>query len=261
MAMRLVILFLISLCLPVEAQLAPSKAAFTAALLKPSASGPSPIAWWKFNDGSGTSAADSSGNSNTGTLNGDATWGTGPNSNGDLVLDGTGDYVEIANEGNFDFERTAPFSVSCWIKANSSATGQRDIASKMQQSGNFHGWVLRYDADNQNLKFILLQSDGAQFIQAATAVNSIVLNTWYFVAATYDGSSANTGLKIYRNGDGDITDARAGGPLTGTILNDAPFWVGRADANMWFGEIDDMRPFFTTLTSGQISALNSGGAQ
>ena len=36
-----------------------------------------PVAWWKFDDGAGTTAADSSGNGYDGTVNGNATWAEG----------------------------------------------------------------------------------------------------------------------------------------------------------------------------------------
>src|SRR5690348_6703426 len=61
-------------------------------------------AWWKFNEGSGTTAADFTGNGNTGTLTGGASWTTGA-----VVLDGVDGYVAVANEANFDRERTDPF--------------------------------------------------------------------------------------------------------------------------------------------------------
>ena len=36
------------------------------------------VAWWRFDDGSGTTAMDSTGNGNDGTLTGGATWTDGP---------------------------------------------------------------------------------------------------------------------------------------------------------------------------------------
>jgi len=41
------------------------------------AADPSLVGWWKFDDGSGTTAMDSSGNGNDGTLNGGAQWTDG----------------------------------------------------------------------------------------------------------------------------------------------------------------------------------------
>jgi len=46
-------------------------------LLNASAQSAGPVAHWKFDEGSGTTAADSSGNGNTGTLLNSPTWTTG----------------------------------------------------------------------------------------------------------------------------------------------------------------------------------------
>ncbi len=52
---------------------------------------PPAIAAYAFNEGSGTTAADASGNGLTGTLTNGATWGTGRNA-GAVLLDGVNDY-------------------------------------------------------------------------------------------------------------------------------------------------------------------------
>lgn len=220
------------------------------------------VGWWKLNDASGTTAADSSGNSNTGTLNGNPTWGTGPNSNGDIVMDGTGDWIDVANESNFDFERTNAFSLSVWIKVNSSATGSRAIMGKVQQSGNTPGYCINYDGDNSLVKFVLLQADGAQFLQGASSANSVPVNTWKLVTCTYDGGSTNTGAKVYINGSLD-TATSAGGPLVNTILNNTNLLLGgvSTSAATYWGEMDDARVYNIELTSGQVSTIFSDGAQ
>ncbi|MFH1882200.1 MAG: LamG domain-containing protein [Planctomycetota bacterium] len=61
---------------------------------------PSLIAWWRFEEGSGTTAYDSSGNGNDGTLVGGATWAAGRYGGG-IELDGTSGYVSVP-----DFELT-----------------------------------------------------------------------------------------------------------------------------------------------------------
>ena len=55
---------------------------------------PSPVGWWKMDDGTGTTAVDSSGNGYDGTLMGGATWGTGMY-DGAVSLDGSDDYVDL----------------------------------------------------------------------------------------------------------------------------------------------------------------------
>ena len=61
-----------------------------AALLNPH---PGLIAWWNFDEGSGTIAGDMSGNGNIGTLNG-ATWVSGKYETA-LIFDGATNYVNV----------------------------------------------------------------------------------------------------------------------------------------------------------------------
>ncbi|MCJ7673795.1 MAG: hypothetical protein MUO33_01430, partial [Sedimentisphaerales bacterium] len=56
---------------------------------------PNLVGWWKLDEASGTTAADSSGNAHNGTLNGNPQWVTGY-FGGALEFDGGGDYVEIS---------------------------------------------------------------------------------------------------------------------------------------------------------------------
>jgi hypothetical protein len=210
------------------------------------------VGWWKLNDVSGTTAADSSGNGNTGSLNG-TTWGATF-----LTFDGTGDYIEAANEINFDFQTNNAFSITAWIKLDSSATGSRIIVSKQQNFGNGPGIDFRARADNLDVACYIVQADGSSIALATT--DTLTLNTWHSVAVTYDGSSANTGAKLYINGS-EATDFRSGS-LTQSILNDTPLLIGKGfGASEWYGDLDDVRVYDVELSAGQISALNSGGAQ
>ena len=69
---------------------------------------PSPAGWWKMDDGSGTTAIDSSGNGYDGTLMGDAVI-----QDGVLVLDGNGDYVQTTL---FEPIQTAPDGFTIFVE-------------------------------------------------------------------------------------------------------------------------------------------------
>jgi len=73
---------------------------------------------WELDESSGTVAADSSGNGNDGTLNGDPTWWpSGGKIGGALEFDGTGDYVEI--EGYKGISGSNPRTVTAWVRDES----------------------------------------------------------------------------------------------------------------------------------------------
>jgi len=71
------------------------------------------VLWLKFNEGNGTTAYDSSGNGNNGTIYG-ATWTTGRYGYG-LSFDGD-DYIEVANSESLNFSTTNAITISVWFK-------------------------------------------------------------------------------------------------------------------------------------------------
>jgi hypothetical protein len=222
----------------------------------PVSGGPSPIAWWKLNDGSGATTADDSGNGHTGTRTG-TTWDTGF-----LTFDGTGDYITVANESAFDFDRGNAFSVSAWVRWNVAADGGglRRIVNKQQNFGNQQGFDIRMDTGNRAIGFVLSDTTGAA-ISRGSGVNTLSFSVWHHVAYTYDGSSSSAGMKVYVDGV-DVSGASSG-TISNPILNDTAMLIGdqtTGGSSVW-GDMDDVRVYNVELTSGQVSALYSGGAQ
>lgn len=75
-----------------------------------------PVAHWKFDEGSGSTAFDSSGNGNDGTLQADmatTSWTTGKYG-GALNFDGVDDYVNVPDSAAFDI--TEGVTVEFWVK-------------------------------------------------------------------------------------------------------------------------------------------------
>ncbi|MGR5480573.1 hypothetical protein ACPV5A_25855, partial [Vibrio chagasii] len=73
------------------------------------------LAHLTFDEGTGTTAADSSGNGRNGTLNG-AAWGTGRSSNA-VSLNGSGAYVALPNDLLVD---VSDFTIAAWVFWNGS---------------------------------------------------------------------------------------------------------------------------------------------
>ena len=78
---------------------------------------------WRLDEGSGTIAADSSGNGYDGTFNGDPQWVAGHDSAGALHFDGVDDYVSHSLPGDQTY---AAFTIAVWAKADDVA--QDDLA-------------------------------------------------------------------------------------------------------------------------------------
>ena len=78
---------------------------------------------WGFNEGAGTSAADSSGNNNTATLLNGVTWGTGKYGSG-LSFDGANDYLSVPNSPSLNITGTG-LTLSTWLKPSTASTAIR----------------------------------------------------------------------------------------------------------------------------------------
>src|SRR5207253_1760619 len=70
------------------------------------------VGYWKFDENSGTTTADTSGNGNTGTLIGGAAWAVG-NTGSAASLVGVDDYVQVGPQASLAMTSTATFSA--WI--------------------------------------------------------------------------------------------------------------------------------------------------
>lgn len=72
------------------------------------------IGRWKMDEGSGSTAADSSGHGYTGTLTLGPTWTTG-NINGAVNFDGANDYIDMSDINTLD--GVTALTVSAWVKS------------------------------------------------------------------------------------------------------------------------------------------------
>lgn len=206
------------------------------------------IAHWKF-DGN---ANDAVGN-NHGTVTG-ATLTTGVSGQA-YYFDGY-DYITIANENNFDFERTKNFTVCMWVypKALASSTTSRTLISKL--GSNMVGWELsNWGSGNSGAVTLYLINSWPNNAIQAQANNSLSLNQWQHVCASYDGTSSISGARIYVNGGSkSLTPVKK--TLTGSILNNNNVIIGDRNKNMPFiGNIDDVRIYNRVLSSSEIYSL------
>jgi len=74
---------------------------------------PSLVGLWHFDEGSGTTATDSSESGNTGTLINGPVWTTGK-VGGALSFDGTDDYVSVPDSDSLDI--TNQLTIDLWVK-------------------------------------------------------------------------------------------------------------------------------------------------
>ncbi|MBI2116975.1 MAG: hypothetical protein HYT85_18110 [candidate division NC10 bacterium] len=157
------------------------------------ASSPNPglAAYWAFEEGTGTTAADSSGNGNTGTLVNGPAWTAGRIGQG-LAFDGLTNYVTVPSTAALN---AYPLTVAVWMKTDST-TGVRGVVNKylagsyngyqvFLNNGNLCAWYLR-DAANY-----VYDGSGCPFNLAGYTDNQ-----WHHVVYVVDAS----GGRLYVDG-------------------------------------------------------------
>jgi hypothetical protein len=198
------------------------------------------VGWWKFDESTGTIAADSSGNGNNGTLKGNPVWRpTGGKTGGAIELSGKGDYVEISNESAFDI--TGQITVSAWVNITDVPQEWTGIVTKGDSA-----WRLSTSFAKNIFHFGVSSRD---YINGQATVDS---GQWHNVVCVYDGQK----ISIYVDGKPDISM-----PQTGPIAtNDFPVCIGEnieLKGRCFHGLIDDVRIYNYALSENDITELYS----
>ena len=228
------------------------------------------VGYWSFDgpDMYNNTALDRSGQGNNGTLTNGPTRKVGRIGQG-LEFDGSNDYVDIANESNFDFERTQPFSYSLWTKPKAGDTSISLAFGKILNSGNFTGWALltNYDYSSNTevagrLAVALINISGTTNAIGIEADSKINDGGWHHYTVTYDGSSFASGIKIYEDGISLALNV-ASDSLTGSILNNVNVEIGDRDSGAsslnYPGLIDEVRIYNRALSGDEIKRLYNLG--
>ncbi len=197
------------------------------------------VGYWKFDDGSGANAIDSSGNGNTGSLLNGPTWITpGRAGPGALSFNNTNlQSVSVANAASLNM--TSAITIAAWVNAVD-WTGNHRVLEK----GNSDNQYALY-AQNNELWFRL------------TGVNTIVCalpptNTWAYVAGTYDGAT----MTLYVNGQPQTTFAATGAiATTSNPLVIAKKNTSTTTNDYMNGELDEVRLYNRALSLAEINTI------
>jgi len=209
------------------------------------------IGWWKFDDGAGSVAVDSSGNGNDATVQGSAKWVEGKVGSGALSFDGVNGIVQANESPLMDIDKT--LTIAAWVYLNNLSTFYfiLDKSPSGTAAANYPG----------NYEFRVAQSTGALQLGHQTSqsidyvfydsTSAIKAGRWYHVAVTF---VKGVSVKFYIDGSpaGNLTQTAAFG-----ILNDEPIRIGgRKDSYSFFnGMLDDVRIYNNALSDADIKKL------
>ena len=215
------------------------------------------VGYWRFDDASGMTASDASGNGNIGTLVGDATWGGGV-LRGCLALDGKSGYVRMPSTPALE-QVTAAVSICAWVKFGTNmaytAGDMQTVARKvLSETTNLFPYT---SCD------LVVQDFGGVF-RARMAVtraadsargtsnwgNPHAYGSWCYLVGVYDGSL----VRIYVNGIEEANAAFSGAMLQTT---GQPLCIGRygTTGEAVNGLIDEVRVYSRALSAAEIQTL------
>ena len=190
------------------------------------------VGYYSFDEGTGGIAYDSSGNNNSGTWNGIGThYNTGKVGSYAGQFNGTSDYVSAGN-----IMPVGSYTKIAWIK--NTASGSYNIISG---SPGHAFW-------NPSLQ--LSAGHNSSWSQVADS-NTLVLNTWYFVAVTFDPVVSSGQMILYK--DGSMISQASSIPThqLSTDLLIGSYSYG----NFFTGQIDDARIYNRALSADEIKSI------
>ncbi|MCK4892144.1 MAG: FG-GAP repeat protein, partial [Candidatus Pacebacteria bacterium] len=146
------------------------------------------VGWWSMDEGTGTSVADQSINSNTGTLSGGIPDWTNGKFGKALSFNGTDDYVDCGSDTSLT---STVGSIEAWIKLN---TTNNDEPIFFLRENSWSDYFRFYRANG----YLRLTIDDGSVIKTNvnTPLDSLKDTNWHHIITTQNGS----GIKIYMDG-------------------------------------------------------------
>jgi hypothetical protein len=198
------------------------------------------MAAYNFNENTGTTSADSSGNNHTVNLT-NATWATGHTGSG-LTNTGTG----VGAKAVFTAPAAA-ITIMGWVKALDVTSNSTHIAFGFIDNGDNTGCAIFVQRGDGFGTPNVLQGDIriAGSLRALNAPAAMVVGVWTHIALTYDGTTAI----LYRDGVAVANVVASGAIGQGDALCIAGGMITEYDTDV---VVDDIRVYNVALTPGQV---------
>ncbi len=208
---------------------------------------------WKLDENTGTTANDSSGNGNTGTLTNTPTWSTGKfGSSVYFDTATTNKYITAAASSSLD--NLPQFTYSAWVNPGQLQNGKRIIS----KAGGVSVTIQNISSSNR-VYFNLTCSGGDMTVQT-TATDVLTVGAWNHVLVTWDGKSCTLpSSNIYINGKLAAKHASSVN-ASGTKSSDSygPLTIGNQYSSYTAqiqGYMDDVRVYSRAFSAAEAAYL------
>lgn len=221
----------------------------------------SAVACWLFNEGSGSTVADSSGNSHSGTFN-TTTW-QNANLPSRSYIKNTASYA--GSTGNVNGGTTTnlfptngtPWSMDVWVNLNSTVTGTQ--VRVMDKSSGSQGPSVQINISGGTGTIELAAAGGTQLVVITST--TMTLNAWHNIGISWDGSTTATNVHIYLDGVECAYGTQTNG-ATLTSFAGFNFLLGNRainDAQVWKGFLTQMGLFNSILSGANFADIYTNG--
>ena len=217
------------------------------------------VAYWSFDEGSGTTAEDfSPANANTGTLTNSPTWVDGKVGKA-LSFDGTNDYVTMGNTNDIT---TGDFTLAYWMNPENVSQFEpviikREAVGPYRQYQTGVGYVNGIGVPVNGKQVGFFGNNGADK-QSIRTTNDVVDGQWHHVTVTRTSS----GILIYIDGVSVALTVESAGVSSENFTNPANFNLGYDNgSNYYKGLLDEVRIYNRALSGTEITNLYQTSAK
>jgi PKD repeat protein len=216
----------------------PSTATQTITVSQASANTGGLVAAYNFQEGTGTTVQDASGQGNHGTLS-NASWTNNGQFGKALSFNGSSSWVTVADKNSLDL--TNGMTLEAWVYPTATMSGWRNVLLKERTGGLAYGLYANSDTNRPVASINIGGND-----QNLPGTSALTANTWVHLAATYDGATE----RLFVNGTQVASRAQTGNmPVsTGALrIGGNSVW-----GEYFQGRIDEVRIYNRALSAAEI---------
>jgi len=209
------------------------------------------VGYWSFDEGSGTTAYDYSGNNNHGTLTNGPTWTQGK-VGGALSFDGVDDYVVV---NNFNLSNTNKITISIWLRFSVST-----LKVPLEHSTNFNynnAFLMAYN-EFGGVGSLQLSDHNSSGYNIAYTTGGYNNNQWHhFVAVSNRDLDGLNQITLYVDGNQNTIHHQTYRVDLNGVYSNYPLYFGSRGGSVFFfnGFIDEVRIYNRALSEAEIQAI------